>query len=216
MLLPLFLGCKGNPLESDQQQLSSEDSNQLYDHISFYESEQRHIWQKPNYVIELFGNNLENKVIADIGASTGYFTFHSLPKVKKMIAVDIDSTMVAYMKSKVTELPKDLQEKVDIRLTQPGTSALKPGEVDGALLVSTYPYIENKASFLSQIKTALKPDGKLIFIEFKNADFPNGPPDNERIEYQKLIQDLTDAGFSTQLDTSSLTYQYIVLGSIRQ
>lgn len=192
------------------------DTDNLEDHISFYESEQRHIWQKPNYVIELFGEPLSIKTIADIGASTGYFTFHSLPKVHKMIAVDIDSSMTKYMKRKAKDLPIQLREKLDIRLATKGNPQLKNNEVDGILMVSTYPYIEDRITYMSDLIKCLREDGKIIIIEFKDADFPNGPPDNERILHTTLTKELQEAGYRTQLDTTSLQYQYIVVATVNQ
>lgn len=212
--MSLVYSCNSNHDLDNQSEDSGQHQNEnLFEHLAFYESEQRNIWQQPNYVIELFGDNLEDKVIADIGASTGYFTFHSLPKVKKMIAIDIDSTMINYMKKKVYDLPEHLQHKVDIRLTERGKTVLKKDEIDGALLVSTYPYIHDKSKFFKNIDNGLKPDGQLVFIEFKNIDIPNGPPDSERIAYQQLIQDLENNGYQTKLDTTSLTYQYIVIAT---
>ncbi|WP_236977033.1 class I SAM-dependent methyltransferase [Membranihabitans maritimus] len=186
----------------------------LDDHISFYESAQRHIWQKPNYVIELFGEPLSIKTIADIGASTGYFTFHSLPKVHKMIAIDIDSTMIEFIKSKSNDLPVQLKEKLDIRLATENNSMLNKNEVDGVLMVSTYPYIVNGISYLKNLKDKLRTGGKIILIEFKDEDLPNGPPDSERVLHSDLTRDLKTAGYITQLDTTSLEYQYIVVATL--
>ena len=47
------------------------------------ESQDRTIWQKPYDIIGLLGP-LEDKVIADIGAGSGYFSFRFIHQAKKV------------------------------------------------------------------------------------------------------------------------------------
>ena len=50
----------------------------------------RTIWQQPRMIIQRLGN-LQNKVVADIGAGPhGYFSFQLAGEAKKVLAVDID------------------------------------------------------------------------------------------------------------------------------
>ena len=58
----------------------------------------RAIWQKPGLVIEKLGD-ISDKVIADIGAGTGYFSFRLAPRAKKVIAIEIDEALIKYIDS---------------------------------------------------------------------------------------------------------------------
>ena len=58
----------------------------------------RIVWQKPEEVVRLLGD-ISDKTIADIGAGSGYFTFRFALKAKKVIAIDIDPTMIKLMET---------------------------------------------------------------------------------------------------------------------
>ena len=53
-------------------------------------------WQKPRLIIGLFGSDLKDKIIADIGAGpTGFFTFELAQQGAKVLAIDIDHSALA-------------------------------------------------------------------------------------------------------------------------
>ena len=80
--------------------------------------EKRYAWQKPELVIDLLGE-LEDHVVADIGAGTGYFAFRLVSKAKKVIAVDIDPNMIDLMELFKDNLDTVTQGKIDMRLATP-------------------------------------------------------------------------------------------------
>lgn len=177
-----------------------------------YINTNRLIWQKPDMVIELLGD-LTDKVVADIGAGTGFFTLRLAPKAKKVIAIDIDPRFIEYLDSvKVMELPEDVQDQMETRLGQPNNPNLKPDEVDIAVIVNTYMWIKNKTQYLDILKSGIRKGGKLLIIDFKKKRTPIGPYNNDRIPLYEVEEQLYQAGFTNiQTNDTALDYQYIVI-----
>ena len=177
-----------------------------------YINTNRLIWQKPDMVIELLGD-LSDKVIADIGAGTGFFTMRLAPKAQKVIAIDIDPRFINYLDSvKVMELPENIQDHMETRLGDPNDPKLAPEEVDVVVIVNTFMWIKNKTQYLSILRQGIKKGGKLLIIDFKKKRTPIGPYTKERIPLFEVEEKLYEAGFTNiQTNDTALDYQYIVI-----
>ena len=179
--------------------------------VADYESQDRVIWQKPGMVIALLGD-LKGKTIADIGAGTGYFTFRMVPLADKVIGVDIDPRFIAFMDSIKVRLPVQYRNRFESRLANPDDPMLKSGEVDAAIIVNTYGYIENRVRYLQTLAKGIKPGGALLIIDFKKNNLPIGPPDEFKVSLSQVENELVAGGFKVAtVDRESLDYQYIIL-----
>ena len=180
------------------------------DLVNEFESVDRVIWQKPELVVQKLGD-LTGKTIADIGAGSGYFSFRLLGKANKVVAVDIDKRFIQFMDSISTQLPVNLESRFEARLASETDPRLNTMECDGAIIVNTYCYIKNRVAYLKTLMKGLKPDSKLVIIDFKKKETTIGPPNEERLGMGEVEKDLLDAGFkSIVTDDTSLDFQYIV------
>lgn len=175
------------------------------------ESNSRDIWQKPQLIINLIG---KNKVVADIGAEFGYWSFKLLPNAKKIIGIDIDDEMIALMDQLVKDYPKELANKFEARLALPNDPKIEEKEVDVVLIVNTIAYISNRVEYLQNLIPTFKNNGEIIIIDWKIKRLPHGdmaPPYEER-EYLNIIEEeLYQAGYKDiKTDDTSLEYQYII------
>jgi len=174
----------------------------------------RVIWQKPEMVMELLGS-LKNKVVADIGAGTGFFTFRLLQQAKKVIAVDIDKAPLDKMRSLAQKLDTSISGKLEIKLASPSDPGLEPESVDIVFMSNTYMYINNRVQYLRNLKKYLKKGAAILIIDYKKKSLPFGPPIEERIDLGTVEEELTAAGYRIRRsDDVSLDYQYIVLASM--
>jgi ubiquinone/menaquinone biosynthesis C-methylase UbiE len=175
--------------------------------------EYREIWQKPELVLQFLGG-LEGKVVADIGAGEGFFTFKLIEDAaEKVIAIDVDAYYTHYLDSiKVRRLPAHLQDKLETRLTTPDKSGLKDGEVDVVVIVNTFMYIENHDKYLKTLKDGIKDGGKLLIIDFKKKRTKLGPPSALREPLFQVEDELYKAGYKNIVTNDyALDYQYIVI-----
>ncbi len=171
----------------------------------------RSVWQKPGLVIEKLGD-VSDKVIADIGAGTGYFSFRFAFKAKKVLAIDIDPQMLQLIEAFKTNLPKDLENKIETRLSESNDPLLKNQEADIVFIMNTITYIEKPLAYLKLLKPAISDEGKIMIVDFKTSNIEiSAPPKDERMEMSKLVKLLEAAGYKNiEVDNSSLKYQYII------
>ena len=180
---------------------------------------ERSYWQKPDLVMEKLGN-LEEDVIADLGAGMGYFSFElSKRKAKKVIAIDIDSEMIKalnFFKNLMIEKETNFSDRFEVRQATPDDSKLNENEVDIILIVNTITFINPKVSYLKNLKSKLKEGGKIVIVDFKTKKIPEyvNAPSYDNREYLHVIEeDLTESGFTNIVsDDTTLEFQYIVIG----
>ncbi|MCB0668688.1 MAG: class I SAM-dependent methyltransferase [Saprospiraceae bacterium] len=215
--LVIISACKnnGNDSVADQEDMAREDHKWSQDidfeeKVSVYEDENRDIWQKPDRVIDILAP-LEDKVVVDLGAGTGYFAFRLVQKAQKVIAVDIDQDFVNFMEKKRLLLPLEQQDKFEVRLAEAQDPHIHNEEADAVLIVNTYAYLQNRIKYFANLKKGLKPGAELVIIEFKMKNIPNGPPEEEKVSISTVQSELNAAGFQDiDVDDRTLDYQYIV------
>ncbi len=170
---------------------------------------ERGSWQNPELVIDKFGD-LSDKVVADIGSGTGYFTFLMARKAKKVLAIDIEQRYLDYIEDRKLELPIEQAEVIETRLTFENEPNLHADEVDAVLMVNVFYYLNNRAGYMKIVKNALSEDGLLVLVDFMPGDMPLGPS-KDKVPPAEVVKDLKTAGFTDiQVDTESLNYQYII------
>jgi len=175
---------------------------------SNYTGTGRYLWQKPEMVLNLFGD-LTQKTVVDIGAGEGFFTFRLAEKAQKVIAIDISEEAIAYLKKSI---PSELKNKIETRLVSPSSPNLQEEEADAVLLVNTYMYLDNRIEYLKKVNGGMSSSAKLLINDFKKKRTALGPDASIRVPLYKVEQELVQAGFRIlHTDDTSLEYQYIVL-----
>ena len=211
----LGLNCKWPSRdESVREQSAQTDSSivpeEFESEAKAYENPDRVIWQKPDLVIEQLGN-VQGKVVADLGAGTGYFSRRIAYKGARVIAIDIDPHAIRWMEDQRAKFPPELQKRLEIRQAAPDDPHLRAGEVDIVLLVNTYSFIEDRINYFIRLKNAIKTGGQIVIIDFKKQDTPFGPPVEERVDDADVEKELEAAGYTIlKSDKESLQYQYII------
>ena len=204
---------KENPLaQSHDYDSTTSGNSELEQATKDSENPDRNNWQKPRRVIERLGV-LTDKVVADIGAGSGYFSFQILPNAGKVIAIDIDPQALAQIDTLAKSLSSILQPKLETRLVGFDDPKLKDEEVDIVFLSNTYSYIENKVDYLKTVFNGVKPKGRIYIVDFKMKKLPQIFPNaEERIPLFEVEKHLEAAGFRHVFsDDQTLDYQYIVI-----
>jgi 2-polyprenyl-3-methyl-5-hydroxy-6-metoxy-1,4-benzoquinol methylase len=224
ILLAVVLSCKdeassnseNETVETDttsQPSKQGDDTTDIGQLLKKYDPPGRDVWQKPEVVIGKMGD-LSKKVVADIGAGSGFFSRRLAQQAKKVIAVELDKRLIHFMDSiKLVELKPEYQNRFETRLATPDNSRLKPGEADIVLVVNTYIYIQKRVEYLKHLLEVLPKGGKVIIVDFKKKRIPiKYPAPDIRLELFEVENELEEAGFSAfQSDDCSLDYQYIVM-----
>jgi len=179
--------------------------------VATAQPESRSTWQKPELVLDKLGN-LEGKVVADIGAGTGYFAYRLAFRGAQVLALDVDPEMINLMTDFRDNLPADIQSRITPTVVSPDDPALSKNEIDYAIIINTIAYISDKTDYLQRLRQGTKPGGKVVIVDYKNRDLNiPAPPLTERVSVGSLQAALREAGYlEVTVDDNSLDYQYII------
>ena len=171
-------------------------------------------WQKPNSIINKLGI-LSDKTVADIGAGTGYFAFRLIHRAEKIIAIDIDTTMINLIEAFKSTMSTSLSSKIETRLAPSDDPMLANNEVDIVLLSNVIPYLENRIEYLGNLIPSLRIGGKIVIVDFKTKRLPIHAPDySDRVLMHVIEEELYEAGYSyVEIDDTTLDFQYIIVAT---
>jgi ubiquinone/menaquinone biosynthesis C-methylase UbiE len=108
--------------------------------------------------------------VADIGAGSGYHTFRlsaSVGKAGKVYAVDVQPEMLKLLRQRVKARGIDNVELVKGTETDPHLPA---NALDLILMVDVYHEFSHPYEMTEAMAKALKPSGRLVFVEFRLED----------------------------------------------
>ncbi|WP_222852102.1 class I SAM-dependent methyltransferase [Olivibacter sp. SDN3] len=111
----------------------------------------------------------KNSVVADIGAGSGYYTFRIADKVPTgtVYAVEIQDNAVAYLKERSKKLNLN---HVNVVKGDEKSPNLPDNTIDIAIMVDVYHELLYPHEMLQAIRRSLKPNGKLLLIEYRAED----------------------------------------------
>ncbi len=112
----------------------------------------------------------EGMTVADVGAGTGYYSRRIAERVGKngtVYAVDIQPEMLKLLEREMARVGVSNVKPV---LATPTGLRLQPGSLDLAVMVDVYHELEYPHEILAEIVRALKPDGRVVFVEFRGDD----------------------------------------------
>lgn len=178
---------------------------------SWLERPEREKEEEPKKLIEALDVK-PGITIADVGAGSGFHTFRLAPLVGdkgKVLAVDIQQEMLDLMTARAKK------EKVTNVETVKGTEAdpkLPAGAVDLILMVDVYHEFEYPFEMTEKLVAALKPGGRMAFVEFRAED-PKVPikPVHKMSERQVIKEMAAFPALEHTRTVKTLPWQHIVL-----
>ncbi len=134
----------------------------------------------------------EGMTCVDLGSGTGVFSFALANHVGGngvVYAVDDSNEMLEYIRKK-----KPPQNVLLIH-RDAGDTGLKSEIADVCLLAFILHEVNTPDRFIKEAYRLLKPDGKVLVVEWKAELTPKGPPGDVRIDKDKLRQLFNQSGF---------------------
>jgi precorrin-6B methylase 2 len=133
------------------------------------EREEREQEERTSVLIDELGLK-PGMVIADVGAGSGYLSRHMAPRVKpagRILAVDIQPEMLALL-AKSARDPR--YSNIEPLAGAVDDTHLPASSVDLAIMVDVYHELEFPYEVLESIVRALKPGGRVAFVEYRGED----------------------------------------------
>lgn len=125
----------------------------------------RWYWQMPNRVMDEIGIKA-GMTVADVGAGDGYFTFHLAERVGnsgKVLACDIDNRALQVIRDRCR---KERLNNISVILGKEDDPLISDKQVDIILMVNVIHLIKDASDYLKKLKKSLKPEGKLVLIQW--------------------------------------------------
>ncbi|MBI5048447.1 MAG: class I SAM-dependent methyltransferase [Deltaproteobacteria bacterium] len=182
--------------------------NEIQKWIAIFEDPARAKWQKPIEVVRKLELKPGN-IVADIGAGTGYFTrlfAASVGPEGKAVGLDIEPAMIEYMKE---DARKRGLKNYEAWLVKPDDAGLPSKFVDVIFICNTYHHIEDRINYLKKLTGALKPNGRIVIVDFYKKPLPVGPQSvAHKISGKEVKKEFKQAGYRLTKSLDFLPYQY--------
>jgi ubiquinone/menaquinone biosynthesis C-methylase UbiE len=149
--------------------------------------------------------------VADIGAGSGYFTERLARLVGpsgQVFATDIQPGMIDLLKRR---LSAQAIQNVSVILSEPANPLLPAGAIDLALMVDVYHELGDPQTVLKHIRTALKPEGRLVLVEYKGEDPTIPILPSHKMTVAQAKTELEAEGFTLATAVSSLPRQHVLI-----
>lgn len=149
-------------------------------------------------------------VVADIGAGSGFYTFRIAPKVPegKVYAVEIQEDAIQYLQDRSKELGFDNVITVKGVENSPN---LPDNSIDLAIMVDVYHELEFPVEMLAAIRQSLKPDGKLLLIEYRGEDPEVAIRPLHKMTVKQVEKELTANGFKLVQNGQFMNIQHFLV-----
>src|ERR1035437_5656003 len=153
--------------------------------------------------------------VVDVGTGVGYLIPYLLPKVGpfgSVCAEDIYPDFVATVQKKIGA---GGWRNVRAVLGTEQDPKLPPAQFDMAIVLDTYHHFNYPAQMLQHIRTALKPKGRLIIIEYYRSRHHPSATDEDlqshlRLDRDGVVAEVSAHGFHLTKSFDHLPYEYVL------
>ena len=157
----------------------------------------------------------ENMIVADLGAGSGFYAIPAARIVTKgkVYAIDIQKDFLTSIKNKALESHLGNIECIWGDVEKIGGTKMKDGIIDAAIVSNVLFQIEDKSNFIKEAKRILKPNGKLLFIDWSDNGSPMGPSFDKIISKEKAKEIFENEGFICVRDINTGDHHYGIIFS---
>lgn len=151
----------------------------------------------------------ENMLVADLGAGTGFYSIEVAKIVTrgKVYAVEIIKDYVATIKKKAHEMKLNNLECFWGDVEKIRGTKIKDNIIDVVIISNIFFQVEDKDKFVLEAKRILKPNGKILFIDWADHSL-FGPSKDKIISKEKTLSIFQKKGFFLEREISAGEHHY--------
>jgi SAM-dependent methyltransferase len=158
--------------------------------------------------------------VVDLGCGSGFQTFpiaHYSPRTAKIYALDVSPEMIDRLKHNMAhgELVKPLAsedtKKIIPLIIEENKFPIADGVVDIFFNSKVFHEIDGLSEFFTEVKRILKPEGKILIVDWKKMDTPRGPPLAHRIAFEDALKAVQKGGFVVEQSGEIYSSFYYIL-----
>jgi ubiquinone/menaquinone biosynthesis C-methylase UbiE len=149
----------------------------------------------------------EDNVVVDLGAGTGYYSIFAgalVPK-GKVYAVEMDKNYLEIIKQKTKEAHLKNVEIIWGNIEKIGGTKVGDGVADAVIVSNVLFSLEDKETFLLEIKRILKPRGKVLLVDWREGSIMGNVI---TISKEKSLQMFEKKGFVLDREIDAGNHHY--------
>ncbi len=150
------------------------------------------------------------QVVCDMGCGNGFYTLKLAKLVGpsgRVLAVDIQPEMLRLLEARAKD---DGCQNIEPVLGTVIDPQLPAGQVDLILLVDVYHEFSHPEQMLRAMRRALKPDGRLVLVEFRLED-PQVPIKLlHKMSKAQILKELVPNGYKLVEEFDELPWQHVM------
>ena len=181
-----------------------------YQAAAWLERPERVREEEPDLALNIL-NVAKGSSVADVGAGSGYWTVKLAERVGpsgRVFATDLQPQMLDILGPRLTA-----RGITNVTLVQGAVddARLPPASVDLELMVDVYHELSQPQAILRSLRTALKPGGRLVLLEYRKED-PSIPIKFEhKMSVAEAKLEVEHEGFTLAAVDEKLPWQHILI-----
>ena len=194
----------------DDQATSHHSFENVAQWTKVFDDPARDQWQKPQALVDALKLR-PGMHVADLGAGTGYFSRYLAAAVGTqgtVFAVDTEPNLVARLRERAEQ---ETTPNVVPILASPNNPRLPAASIDVVLVVDTYHHIDGRRDYFRKLQSCLARDGRVAIVDWQQRDLPIGPPASHKLAREKVVEEMTAAGYALVGEPTVLPYQYFLI-----
>jgi cyclopropane fatty-acyl-phospholipid synthase-like methyltransferase len=147
--------------------------------------------------------------VCDMGCGNGFYSLRVAEKIApgQVLAVEIQPEMLTLLRERASAAKIENVKPVLGTLIDP---QLEPNSCDMILCVDVYHEFSHPEYMLRAMRKALKPDGRLVLVEFRMED-PKVPIKTEhKMSKEQILKELPPNGFKLVEQFDKLPWQHVM------
>ncbi|MBX4209299.1 methyltransferase domain-containing protein [Candidatus Parcubacteria bacterium] len=171
------------------------------------------MFSDPQHNIEQLGLS-SGAVVADLGAGLGFYSIEAAKAVApmgKVYAVDVQKDLLDRLKKEIQKNHLGNIETIAGDLERLGGSKIRESSVDVAIASNILFMLEDKKTFLLEIKRILKKDGRLLLIDWAASFSQMGPHADHVIYKDDAVKLLAGVGFEFDREIHAGAHHYGII-----
>ncbi len=179
-------------------------------HHSYHDEEERRKWQNPEAILANAGVQAGD-IFIDLGCGFGFF---ALPAAKiigpngLVCGIDVDSEALEKLRERAVGAGL---LNIQIREAKAEEVNLCDRCADVVFIGIALHDFQDPLKVLKNAKSAVKPSGRLVNVDWKKKPMPIGPPLEIRFDEQQASSLIIKAGFTVESVGDVGPYHYMVL-----
>lgn len=167
----------------------------------------------PEQLLELLHIQEDSRVL-DLGAGTGYFAIPAAALTRNVLyALDVSPEMLEVVKERVKDRQLSHVEFLQGEIEQ---IPLEGEVVDRIIASFVLHEVEPLEQGLKEINRVLKPEGKVLCVEWEKQEAEQGPPLRHRIHSAEMARSFEEQGFIVDKVTFPSAQHYVMIATKRR